>query len=55
MLTVPEPAKQYKIVTRQSPSFLASTVTSDGHVKGDLHITSGAFWDAGKFLILVRD
>ena len=55
VLTVPEPAKEYKIVTRQSPSMLASTVTSDGHVKGDLHISSPAFWDAGKFLILVRD
>jgi uncharacterized coiled-coil protein SlyX len=55
VLTVPEPLKEYKIVTRQSPSLLASTVTSDGHVKGDLHISSPAFWDAGKFLILVRD
>ncbi len=55
VLTVPEPLKEYKIVTRQSPSLLASTVTSDGHVKGDLHVSSPAFWDAGKFLILVRD
>lgn len=55
VLTVPEPTKEYKIVTRQSPSMLGSTVTSDGHVKGDVHITTPAFWDAGKFLILVRD
>lgn len=55
VLTVPEAAKEYKIVTRQSPSYLASTVTADGHVKGDLHIASPQFWDAGKFLILVRD
>lgn len=55
VLTVPEATKEYKIVTRQSASYLASTVTSDGHVKGDLHISSPQFWDAGKFLILVRD
>lgn len=55
VLTVPEPTKQYKIVTRQSPQFLASTVTSDGKVKGDLHVSSPEFWSGGKFLILVRD
>ncbi len=55
VLTVPEPTKQYKIVTRQSPQFLASTVTSDGKVKGDLHVSSQEFWSGGKFLILVRD
>lgn len=55
VLTVPEPTREYKIVTRQSPQFLASTVTSNGKVKGDLHISSPDFWDGGKFLILVRD
>jgi flagellar biosynthesis/type III secretory pathway chaperone len=55
VLTVPEPTKEYKIVTRQDPQFLASTVTNKGKVKGDLHISSQSFWDGGKFLILVRD
>ncbi|MBL0178338.1 MAG: hypothetical protein IPP98_04315 [Gemmatimonadetes bacterium] len=55
ILTVPEPNKEYRIVTRQSASFLASTVMSNGKVKGDLHISSPEFWDGGKFLILVRD
>lgn len=55
VLTVPEPNQTYKIVTRQSPTMLASTVMSNGHVKGDLRIASPAFWDNGKFLILVRD
>ncbi len=55
VLTVPEPTKEYKIVTRQSVSYLASTVTNDGKVKGDLQVSSPAFWDGGKFLILVRD
>ncbi len=55
VLTVPEPNKEYRIVTRQSPSCLSSTVMSNGKVKGDLHISSPEFWDGGKFLILVRD
>lgn len=56
VLAVPEPTKEYKIVTRQDPQFLASTVTSKGKVKGDLHISSSdRFWAGGKYLILVRD
>ncbi len=55
VLVVPEPNKEYRIVTRQSPAFLSSTVMSNGKVKGDLHISSPEFWDGGKFLILVRD
>lgn len=55
VLTVPEPSREYRIVTRQSPQLLSSTVLPNGKVKGDLHISSPAFWDSGKFLILVRD
>jgi outer membrane murein-binding lipoprotein Lpp len=55
VLTVPEPTKEYKIVTRQDPKFLSSTVSNKGKVKGDLHVSSQGFWDGGKFLILVRD
>ena len=55
VLTVPEPNREYKIVTRQSAQLLSSTVLPNGKVKGDLHISSPAFWDSGKFLILVRD
>jgi myosin heavy subunit len=55
VLSVPEPTKEYKIVTRQSPTFLSTNVVENGKVKGDLHVTSPAFWDAGKYLILVRD
>lgn len=55
VLTVPEPAKEYKIVTRQSAQFLASTVLPSGKIKGDLHVSDLAFWDGGKYLILVRD
>lgn len=55
VLTVPEPNETYKIVTRQNPQFLASTVTSDGKVRGDLRVASPDFWAGGRFLILVRD
>ena len=55
VLTVPEPTREYRIVTRQSPTLLGSTVLPSGKVKGDLHISSPAFWDTGRFLILVRD
>jgi hypothetical protein len=55
VLSVPDPTKEYKIVTRQSPTYLASSVLRDGKLKGDLHVASPAFWDAGKYLILVRD
>lgn len=55
VLTVPEPNEEYKIITRQDPMYLGSTVMSNGKVKGDLRIISPRFWDGGKFLILVRD
>lgn len=54
-LPVPEPDAEYKILTRQDPQFLSSTVTKDGDVKGDLKINSPDFWNGGKFLILVKD
>jgi outer membrane murein-binding lipoprotein Lpp len=55
VLTVPEPTREYKIVTRQDPQFLASTVMQNGKVKGDLHVSSQRFWEGGRYLILVRD
>ena len=55
VLTVPDQTKEYKIVTRQNSTYLASSVVRDGKLKGDLHVASPAFWDAGKYLILVRD
>jgi hypothetical protein len=55
VLTVPEPNKEYKIITRQSPEFLGASLLHDGKVKGDLHVGSPEFWNAGRYLILVRD
>ncbi len=54
VLTVPEPSKEYKIVTRQSPQYLSASTVSGGKLKGDVHVADPAFWDAGKYLILVR-
>ncbi len=55
VLPVPEPGKDYRILTRQNPQYLASTITEDGKIRGDVKISSSKFWDGGRFLILVRD
>lgn len=57
VIVLPDSAKKYKIVSRQSPEFLdTTTVEQDGKVKGELHIQSPTeFWAASKFLILVQD
>ncbi|MEO8478835.1 MAG: hypothetical protein ABI542_04315 [Gemmatimonadota bacterium] len=54
-LPVPEPTAEYRILTRQDPQFLSSTVTNKGKIRGDLTINSPQFWAGGKFLILVKD
>jgi outer membrane murein-binding lipoprotein Lpp len=55
VLPVPEAGKDYRILTRQNPQYLASTITEDGKIRGDVKISSSKFWDGGRFLILVRD
>lgn len=55
VLPVPEPGRDYRILTRQNPQYLASTVTEDGKIRGDVRIASPQFWEGGRFLILVRD
>lgn len=56
-IPLPHPDKQYKIVSRQNPTYLGSTVTKDGKVTGDrLQIAQPEeFWAASKYLILVQD
>lgn len=54
-LPVPEPTAEYRILTRQDPQFLSSTVTDKGKIRGDLVINNPQFWAAGKYLILVKD
>lgn len=56
-IPLPDSTKEYKILTRQNPHFIASTVTDDGKVRGDsVAITSPRdFWAASRFLILVQN
>jgi hypothetical protein len=56
VIPLPDSQKSYKIVTRQSPEFLASGVAKDGKVKGsELHIAEPTqFWAPSKYLILVE-
>jgi hypothetical protein len=55
-IPLPRSDKQYKIVSRQSPTYLSSNVTKDGKVKGSVEIAQPEdFWAASKYLILVQD
>ncbi|HEU4830442.1 MAG TPA: hypothetical protein VFT04_14705 [Gemmatimonadales bacterium] len=56
VLTLPRADKAYKIVTRQSPTFLAAA-DEDGEVRGgELRISSPEqFWGTSRYLILVQD
>jgi hypothetical protein len=55
-IPLPRTDKKYKIVSRQSPTYLASGVTKDGKVTGAVEIGQPEeFWSASKYLILVQD
>jgi uncharacterized protein YaaR (DUF327 family) len=55
-IPLPRTDKKYKIVSRQSPTYLASGVTKDGKVTGTIDIGQPEeFWAASKYLILVQD
>ena len=55
-IPLPRTDKKYKIVSRQSPTYLASGVTKDGKVTGAVEIGHPEeFWSASKYLILVQD
>jgi myosin heavy subunit len=55
-ISLPRPDKTYKIISRQSPEFLAGEPSENGEVKGVLEIASPEeFWSASKFLILVQN
>ncbi len=54
-IALPRTDKKYRIVSRQSPSFLTGDVTGKGDVKGVVEIVSPQeFWAASKYLILVE-
>jgi hypothetical protein len=55
-ISLPRTDKKYKIVSRQSPDFLAGDISEKGEVKGVLEIGSPEeFWSASKYLILVQN
>jgi hypothetical protein len=55
-IPLPRTDKKYKIVSRQSPEYLAGEVTEKGQVKGAVEIASPEeFWSASRYLILVQD
>jgi len=55
-IPLPRTDKQYKIISRQSPSYLAPGVAKDGKVTGTVDIAHPEeFWSASKYLILVQD
>jgi PBP1b-binding outer membrane lipoprotein LpoB len=55
-IPLPRTDKKYKIVSRQSPDFLAGDITEKGEVKGVVEIASPEdFWSASKYLILVQN
>ncbi len=55
-IALPRTDKKYKIVSRQSPSFLSGDVTQKGEVRGVVEIVSPEdFWAPSKYLILVQN
>jgi len=55
-IPLPRTDKKYKIVSRQSPTYLAQGVAKDGKISGTLEIAQPEeFWSASKYLILVQD
>lgn len=55
-IALPRTDKKYKIVSRQSPSYLTGDVSAKGEVKGVVEIVSPEeFWSASKYLILVQN
>ncbi len=55
-IPLPRTDKKYKIVSRQSPTYLGTGVTKDGKVTGAVEIAQPEeFWSASKYLILVQD
>lgn len=54
-IALPRTDKKYRIVSRQSPSFLTGAVTPKGEVRGVVEIVSPEeFWAPSKYLILVQ-
>ena len=55
-IPLPHDDKGYKIISRQSPEYLAAASSKDGKLKGALQIESPEqFWAPSKYLIIVED
>ena len=55
-IPLPRTDKQYKIISRQSPTYLAPGIAKDGKITGSVDIAQPEeFWSASKYLILVED
>jgi len=53
-ITIPNPEKGYKIVSRQDPTLVDQPLTSAGKPGGELHISDPtSFWAASKYLIII--
>jgi len=54
-IQLPEPDREYQIVSRQSLEFTDTMNPGSPNVKGELHVTDpGKFWAPSKYLILVQ-
>ena len=54
-ITLPDPNKKYKLVSRQNVEYLEVKPDKDGKVRGTLRIVDpDEFWGASRFLILVE-
>jgi hypothetical protein len=54
-IALPRSDRKYRIVSRQSPTFLSGDVTQEGDVKGVVEIVSPEeFWSPSRYLILVQ-
>ena len=55
-IPLPRTDKQYKIISRQSPTYLAPGIAKDGKITGTVDIAQPEeFWSPSKYLILVQD
>jgi regulator of replication initiation timing len=54
-IPLPNPEKEYKIVSRQNLEALGTPATRDGKVQGNLQISQpGQFWGPSRYLIIVE-
>ncbi|HEX6560041.1 MAG TPA: hypothetical protein VF021_11280 [Longimicrobiales bacterium] len=55
-IALPDPAKKYKLISRQNVEGLEVRPDKDGKVQGKLHVTDPEeFWGPSRFLILVEN